>query len=190
MSNKKEQTREMILKTSYPLFAKDGFNKVTMKAVCEASGLSRGGLYSHFSSTKEIFEAILENLNEKDEMNFYKEMAEGMSAPAILDRALSLMEDEMAHSEDSLSLAMYEYAGNISKESMDKFNQIGEKKWTDLIEYGMKRNEFKKVDTVEIVNVIMYAYQGVRMWSRIVTMSPEVFASIIKHIRSALLKEE
>ena len=71
MGNKKEQTREMILEASYPLFAKDGFNKITMKDICEATGLSRGGLYSHFSGTGEIFEAILSKLNEKDEMDFH-----------------------------------------------------------------------------------------------------------------------
>ena len=42
MTTKKEKTREMILDLSYPLFAKDGFNKITMKDICEATGLSRG----------------------------------------------------------------------------------------------------------------------------------------------------
>ena len=108
MTTKKEKTREMILDLSYPLFAKDGFNKITMKDICEATGLSRGGLYSHFPGTKEIFEAILEKLNQKDEMNFDREIADGIPAQEILNTALNLMEDEMMHSEDSLSLAMYE----------------------------------------------------------------------------------
>ena len=60
MISKRERTREMVLETSYSLFARDGFNKVTMKDVCDATGLSRGGLYSHFAGTKELFEAILE----------------------------------------------------------------------------------------------------------------------------------
>ena len=64
-------------------------------------------MYSHFGSTKEVFEAILEKINQKDEMNFQREMEEEMSAVAILDRALMLMRDEMEHAEDSLSLAMY-----------------------------------------------------------------------------------
>ena len=128
-------------------------------------------------------------INKKDEMDFYKEMDEGLSAVDILDRALVLMRDEMEHSEDSLSLAMYEYAGTVSKDMMDHFNQIGEQKWTALIEYGMARGEFQRVDVAEIVNVILYVYQGVRMWSRIVSMTPEVFDSITNHIRKQLIKE-
>lgn len=190
MSSKKERTREWILEASYSLFAKYGFNRITMKDVCEATGLSRGGLYSHFPGTKEIFEEILEKINQKDEMNFQKEIEEGKPAAVILESALGLMEDEMQHPEDSLSLAMYEYAGTVDKSLMNHFNRIGEEKWTVLIEYGISTGEFYAVNVEEIVNVILYVYQGVRMWSRIVTMTPETFRSITSHIRRQLIKEE
>ncbi len=190
MSSKKERTRELIIEASYSLFAKYGFNRITMKDVCEATGLSRGGLYSHFPGTKEIFEEILEKINQKDEMNFQKEIEEGKPAAVILESALGLMEDEMQHPEDSLSLAMYEYAGTVDKSLMNHFNRIGEEKWTALIEYGISTGEFYAVNVEEIVNVILYVYQGVRMWSRIVTMTPETFRSITSHIRRQLIKEE
>ena len=190
MSSKKERTRELIIEASYSLFAKYGFNRITMKDVCEATGLSRGCLYSHFPGTKEIFEAILEKINQKDEMNFRKEIKEKKPATEILERALRLMEDEMQHPEDSLSLAMYEYAGTVDKSLMNHFNRIGEEKWTALIEYGISTGEFYAVNVEEIVNVILYVYQGVRMWSRIVTMTPETFRSITSHIRRQLIKEE
>ena len=190
MSSKKERTRELIIEASYSLFSKYGFNRITMKDVCEATGLSRGGLYSHFPGTKEIFEEILEKINQKAEMNFRKEIEEGKPATVILERALCLMEDEMQHPEDSLSLAMYEYAGTVDKSLMNHFNRIGEEKWTALIEYGISTGEFYAVNVEEIVNVILYVYQGVRMWSRIVTMTPETFRSITSHIRRQLIKEE
>ena len=188
MTTKKEKTREMILDLSYPLFVKDGFNKITMKDICEATGLSRGGLYSHFPGTKEIFEAILEKLNQKDEMNFDREIADGIPAQEILNTALNLMEDEMMHSEDSLSLAMYEYSGSVEKGLMSDFCEIGEKKWTKLIEYGIERNEFKEVNVKEIVDIILYSYQGVRMWSRIIPMETATFKSITQHIRNQLIE--
>ena len=190
MGTKKERTREHILEVSYRLFAKNGFNKVTMKDICEATNLSRGGLYSHFSSTRELFEAILEKINQKDEMNFQEEMERGVSAREILQNALVLMEDEMNHPEDSLSLAMYEYAGSVETDLMDHFNKIGEDRWTALIEYGIARGEFRNVNVDEMVTVILYVYQGVRMWSRIVTMTSENFKSITSHIKKQLLKEE
>ncbi|MDD3205070.1 MAG: TetR/AcrR family transcriptional regulator [Lachnospiraceae bacterium] len=190
MSSKKEKTREFILDASYALFAKQGFNRITMKDICEAANLSRGGLYSHFSSTRELFEAILEKINQKEEMNFYEEMEQGISATQILDKALALMEDEMNHAEDSLSLAMYEYAGSGETVLMEHFNKMGEAKWTALIQYGMERGEFQRVNVAEIVTIILYAYQGVRMWSRIVPMTQETIQSIASHIRKQLIKEK
>lgn len=188
MSSKKERTRDMIVEVAYGLFAKDGFHKITMKDICEETGLSRGGLYSHFSGTKEIFETILEIINQKDAMNFEKEMAEDVPAPLILEQALELMEYEMLHSEDSLSLAMYEYSKTVQNGMMNQFNQIFEKKWTDLIEYGIRRGEFNDIPVKEMVDVIIYAYQGIRMWSRIVTLTPDTFKSITEHIRKQLLR--
>ena len=91
MSGKKERTREMIISTSYGLFAKYGFNKITMKDVCEATGMSRGGLYSHFSSTKDLFEAILVKINQKDEMDFYGEMEKETSSRILGDETISVL---------------------------------------------------------------------------------------------------
>lgn len=189
MTSKKERTREHILECSYSLFAQRGFNNVTMKDICDITGLSRGGLYSHFSSTGELFEALLEKMNAKTVMNFHEEIEKGVSARVILEGALELMEEEMNHPEDSMSLAMYEYAASEQNGRMDHFNQIGEEKWTALIEYGISTGEFHKVNVKEIVDVILYAYQGIRMWSRIVAMTQATVDSIISHIRSQLIKE-
>lgn len=193
MSQKKERTREFILQSSYKLFAKDGFSRITMKDICEETNLSRGGLYSHFSSTSEIFKAILEKLNQKEAMNFHKEIENGISAITILNDALNLMEDEMNHPEDSLSLALYEAAScwrntSIDKTDIDPFIKIGEEKWTALIEYGISRGEFNNIDVAEIVNIILYTYQGVRMWSRITTLTSETIKTITTHIRKQLIK--
>ena len=70
MAGKKEKTRESILNASYVLFAEKGFKQVTMKDICEAAGMSRGGLYSHFSGTDKLFEAVLERVSENSAMDF------------------------------------------------------------------------------------------------------------------------
>ena len=45
MSIRGAQTRERIKKKSLALFSQKGFKEVTMKDICEITGLSRGGLY-------------------------------------------------------------------------------------------------------------------------------------------------
>ena len=190
MPTKRERTRISILNAAYPLFAEKGFKQVTMKDVCEVTGLSRGGLYSHFSGTDELFEALLEHITETDAMDFSSEIENGTSAVKILEGALRQMENEMKHPEDSLSIAMYEYAETVDADIMDHYNRIAVEKWTGLIHYGIARGEFCEVNVREIVNIILYSYQGVRMWSRIIAMKPETFHSIVTFIKKQLIGEK
>ena len=186
MSTKRERTRESIIDASYTLFADKGFKQVTMKDVCEITGMSRGGLYSHFSGTDKLFEAVLEKITENSATDFRTEIKEGTSAVKILERTLDNMEEEMKHPEDSLSIALYEYAETVNTDVMERLEQNAKEKWQLLIHSGVKRGEFQDVNVDEIVNMILYSYQGVRMWSRIIPMKPKTIRSITDHIRKQL----
>ena len=188
MATKGEKTRESILDASYALFAKKGFKQVTMKDVCEATNMSRGGLYSHFSGTDQLFEALLERMSKMSATDFEDAISKGSSAIKILEDALKLMEEEMKHPEESLSIAMYEYAETVNPHMMEQLNRTGEEKWEKLIRYGIDRGEFNNVDVAEMVNLILYSYQGIRMWSRIVPMKPGTFRSITENIKKQLIK--
>lgn len=67
MGNKGTATQERILEASRSLFAQNGYCAVTMQDICKACGLSRGGLYRHFSSTEQIFTAIIEREQKRAE---------------------------------------------------------------------------------------------------------------------------
>lgn len=51
----KVPTRERILAAAEGLFASDGFDRVTMPAIAEASGITAGAIYKHFSSKAALF---------------------------------------------------------------------------------------------------------------------------------------
>ncbi len=190
MTTKRDRTRESIIKESYALFAVNGFKQVTMKDVCEVTGMSRGGLYSHFSGKDKLFEAILEKITEEGSNDYQGEIERGTSAVKILEKALDRMEEEMKHPEDSLSIALYEYAETVNPDVMERLNRNAEEKWKSLIRYGIKRGEFREVNIDQIVNVILYSYQGVRMWSRIISLKPKTIRSITDNIRKQLIGEQ
>ena len=189
MVTKGEQTRDFILKKSYALFVRKGFKSVTMKDVCEITGMSRGGLYSHFSSTKEIFEAILKNMTQKDELGFQREIKRGLPAVTIMDNALYLLEKEMGDSDTSFSEAFFEYSETVGSDLMTELNEVSVKNWSALIRYGIKTGEFNDVDVTEIVSILIYSYQGIRMWSRIIPVSDKTVRSIIMNIKKQLYKK-
>ena len=52
--------REMILQEATALFLQRGYNGVSMREIAEACGLSKAGLYYHFTDKQALFLAILE----------------------------------------------------------------------------------------------------------------------------------
>ena len=61
MKNKKE----IILDTATHLFSKNGFEKTSVNAICEAANVSKGLVYHHFKSKNEILIAIYEQATQQ-----------------------------------------------------------------------------------------------------------------------------
>ena len=190
MSSKGIQTKAFIKNKAYHLFAEKGFTKVTMKDICEACDLSRGGLYRHYGSTQEIFEAILDEIT--GEVNdFVRDgIREGISAMELLDNLLERMRLEMLDKEYSLSYAIYEYSCTCENDFMVRMNREAERKWQSLMEYGIWRGEFMPMDVKMMTDMILYVYQGVRMWSRVIPMEDETVENIIRKIRKDMVIED
>jgi len=53
-------TKEKIFEASLELFAKKGFDAVSMREIAEAVGIKKASLYSHFSSKDELLEKLFE----------------------------------------------------------------------------------------------------------------------------------
>ncbi|WP_167958280.1 TetR/AcrR family transcriptional regulator [Anaerosporobacter faecicola] len=188
MPTKGEQTRSYIKEKAYDLFAENGFNAVTMKDICEKTGLSRGGLYRHYGSTKEIFCEIFEDLNQKDSFQVEELIKKGHSAEEILSGLLQQLYEEMNCPEKSLSYAIYEYANTVDFAFFGEKNAIGREKWIRLLQYGIETKAFPEVAVEELVDVILYSYQGVRMWSRVQPLDTKIADHIVQHIRRILTK--
>ena len=60
-----------------------------MKDICEAAGLSRGGLYTHYGSTGQVFADIIEELMSGLESQVAGKMERGLPASLILKQYYS-----------------------------------------------------------------------------------------------------
>lgn len=189
MGAKGEQTRQQIIECARELFAKNGFTKVTMKDVCETTGLSRGGLYRHFGSTEEIFVQLFQGLSHENFKYLNDRMMKKIPAPTLLEQEFQLLEEEMVDQSSSLSLAIYEYAVGKEKSFFEDLHLVGREKWKVLLHYGMERGEFRKTDVEPIIDLIVYSYQGVRLWSRIVDIDRQHIQNMLGTIKEMLLIE-
>lgn len=194
MSLKGEKTKQDIREKAYQLFAEKGFKEVTMKDICELTGLSRGGLYRHYESTEQIFLEIVNAFSDKQQNEVISKIEQHVPAAVILEELLSRYAREMVDYENSFSLAICEYYSNpaIPKEenSVKKQYEISKSTWVELINYGISTKEFNSVNPEAVFNVIIFAYQGVRMYSKLMKMDNDISTQIVYEIERLLLPEE
>lgn len=194
MSLRGEKTKQEIRENAYQLFAEKGFKEVTMKDICERTGLSRGGLYRHYESTGQIFLEIVNGFASKQKDEVFAKMEQHMPAAVILEELLTKYVSEMTDCENSLSLAICEFYSNpaIAKEdnSVKKQYEISKATWTALINYGIGTKEFHPVKPEAVFHIMIFAYQGVRMYSRLMKIDHEIPAQMIGEIKRLLLPEK
>lgn len=59
-------TKDKILDTALSLFSKKGFEAVSTNDIAGSLGLTKGALYRHFKSKREIFDAIVRKMEDED----------------------------------------------------------------------------------------------------------------------------
>lgn len=194
MGSKGEKTKQYICKEACQLFAERGYKSVTMKDICEKTGLSRGGLYRHYASTEQIFLEIVDGFTQMQCNEFSEKIAQHIPAVKILDDVLLQYSNEMLDNKNSLSLAIYEFYSNseISKteNSVIKQYEASKSMWVELINYGIRNKEFKKVDAEAVFDVIVFSYQGIRMYSKLMKIDSTTPQRVILEIKKLLLPEE
>lgn len=181
MGKKGTETKEAIRCQAYKLFAEKGFKAVTMTDICEKTGLSRGGLYRYYSGTEQIFLEIL-----SEEYVIADRIEKKEKARVILEDMLEAIKVEIMEKELSLSLAIYEYANLGNEDFFTEINTKAKKRWISLLEYGMETKEFKQVDVEQVSDLILYYYQGLRMWSRVISFDEQVAENYVKTVKQLL----
>ena len=192
MGKKGDKTKAAIRKAALVLFVQKGFKDVTMKDICEAAGLSRGGLYMHYGSTGQIFADIIDEWMEDLENEVTGKMEKGLSATFLLDELLERYQSEMLDRSGSLGLAFYEYYSGMplsDDNAMLKQYHRSKASLCSLIAYGIDKGEFKQVNKEAVVDLLLFSYQGVRMLSSIMPLDDDnISKGMIREIRAMLVK--
>ena len=139
----------------------------------------------------QIFSEIIGTFLDSQNSGFQEKMDAEIPAPQILDEILEQYKKEMADAENSLSMAIYEYFSSRKKEESDDYLTKQYKdsfhSWEMLIQYGISRGEFREADAVGIFDLLIFAYQGVRMYSRIMNIDKWIPERITEQIKNMLI---
>ena len=71
MNNKKKTTKNKILDAAFSVFVKNGYKDTTMSHIVRESGLSKGAIYHHYDSKKDLFISLIDHWEIYSFPNFY-----------------------------------------------------------------------------------------------------------------------
>ena len=191
MGKKGAATKELIKNVSRNLFSSKGYKDVSMQDICNATGLSKGGLYRYFKSKGEI---LLQLVAEEKQITVLQDIENGLPATEVLDHLLDEYKKNMHLSNTSLAFALYEYAASeedisSEKQYLDGNNTSESAIWKSLVLYGIKSGVFHDIDYHIPMNSFLYAYRGVRMWSRVLEIDNAIYDNIIQSVKYLLIKD-
>ena len=195
MGEKSVQKKKYILEKARAVFSEKGFKNVTMKDIVDACEISRGGLYLYFSSTEEIFLAVLAgDFSEDDEEAVVAALSGDASAGDMLALFLKEQKKEILRKKNNLTVATYEFFSlhkaqskdNPLKNQFDTAVRIVEK----LIENGVDSGEFYCENPVGCARNLMYVVEGLKITSKTIGVTEEAIDRELMYVLEGLVPDE
>lgn len=194
MGEKSNQKKQLILETARKIFMEKGYKDVTMKDIVEACGISRGGLYLYFESTKEIFLEVLKMESQETDDLFSVKIQEDATAADIMALLLKEQKKELLRKKNSLTIAIYEYyfankpgrKENVLRSQFDGAVSVLEKLITDGVESG----EFYCEDPLGCARNVMYVLEGLRVAAHTMGITEKMVDDELLYIMQGLVIEE
>ncbi len=184
MDSKGERTKKEICRAAALLFSEHGYKDVSMQDICNATGLSKGGLYRHFNNKAEILLELI-----KKEKKIEQQIKEGRSAVEILDHLIAPYYQDMLACKHSLAYALFEYAVSEEGDILDSSNSGEKEFWHKLVAYGVKTGEFNDINPDIVMDTFLYAYRGIMMWGRALPFNTATLGHILEAVRFLLIKD-
>lgn len=195
MTSKSEGKRELILKRAREVFAARGFKAVTMQDIVDACQISRGGLYLYFSSTRELFLAVLDGEKEPDNGDaVMMAMQNDATAGDLLALFLKEQKKAILKHDDSLALACFEYFATYRTPDdqnplKSRFNaQV--QAIDRLIRNGIRTGEFVCDDPESFSRSMMYMIEGLKYVSHTTGLTQDAVDRELLYLLRNILPEE
>ncbi len=122
--SKGERTRQAIEEAAYELFLEQGYSATSMRRIAERAGIALGGIYNHFGSKDEIFEAIIHDKHPYKQILPVISAAPGETAEEFIRNAAQALVDELGRRPDFLKLMFIEIVEFNTKHVGGLFQEV------------------------------------------------------------------
>jgi AcrR family transcriptional regulator len=161
-----EERKTQILQAALTCFARKGYHHATMDDIVEEAGLSKGGVYWHFGSKKELFLALFESMAADMDVAVQAAAREQTSARQRLEMLLEVFTRLTAESEfrEMMPLLIDVWAQNWRDSDVNEAAMLVYRHFRDplatVIDEGVAAGEFKPVDGPTLAGILIAIYDG------------------------------
>lgn len=144
----KEERKLLILQAAKEVFIKKGYNATTIQDIINHSGVSRGGIYTYFQNTEDIFIEILRRRDLEDAWDLESIYTSGKTNWGALTFLLEQIEENIVSQSNLLVPAIYEYYFTIGWQTKKHLPLLEARieqtrnGFISIIQKGMEENEF------------------------------------------------
>ena len=124
---KGEATRLAIEDAAIRLFLEQGYHATSMRQIADKAGLALGGIYNHFSSKEEIFEAIIIDQHPYKKILPLVLAVEGETGEEFFGNAFRIVVNELGQQPEFMNLMFIELVEFKGKHGSAMLREIGPK---------------------------------------------------------------
>ncbi len=171
MNNKsKDNSKDQILEAAMKVFVKNGYAQTRMEDIAEVAGLSKGAIYHHYESKKELFLSLIDYW---EEYFFFKVFFNKNSSSKKAEELLKDITNDIVETfkeRKYILLAELEFwsLANHDEDIRIKTATLYVKLLKlikTIINKGIRENDFKKLNVDVAALSVMTALQGVIWFS-------------------------
>ena len=161
----KEERQYQILEAAMEVFVLNGYANTRMDDIVSQSGLSKGALYHHYPSKKDLFIALIDHWEIYCFPDFYiRNGTDRTASETLLDFAKAVL--DVFNVKKYVFLAEVEFwALSNQDEEINERSKSLYKKLLNLFELvlqkGVRTGEFKEIDTKVVSLIILSGFQGI-----------------------------
>lgn len=163
----KDQRRQQIVTAAIEVFKRKGYEKATLKDIVEEAQMSRGWIYLYYSDKIEIFQAMLDQLDEQMAHDLSELRSKHPSVREALRQFIRNTKDSVASAREGLYPAIYEFfiAGWRDPKVSDYFAERYERTvalFEDFLRSGVEIGEFSSNAPITAISKsLMSAVDGI-----------------------------
>jgi len=144
----RQERRRRIADTALRLFVEKTYDRVKVKDIADACGMSIGSFYDYVSSKEDILDIIVDVIQERWQSVAQVKKTEGMSHWDVLEKTLRRWFEHIEKNSDAVLLS-YRDIRRLPFEGRTKILNATTAKvdlFKDLLDRGIEAGEFRRVD--------------------------------------------